>query len=243
MIKTARLTIWLLCISFIVLLIHDASLYPQYSWSEALFTAFLRLLVPFLTVCLTYLFRPEMSKRKWSSALYSLLWLFIIPYSFYNVTQVRHISELCRLAQRGFFAGYCDDLIWSILPPLVYSIGSLAVFFFCTDRLSSFMKKPYDNLFLLVIFLYSSFATVVGIYSRLDTFTMFLDFRTTIAALCSNLGNMQFWLNVFAYFVFAIVVYFSGRSLLKQMSGNVKGRSKNISQPIRSAATKKIIRD
>src|SRR3989344_1388921 len=153
--------IWITCLSFVIILIHDISLYPGYSWNETLFVAFLRLLIPLLTLCLTSFFQPGISKRKWVMVLYSVLWIFIIPYSFYNITQLRHISELCRLAQEQSFAYQCYGSLWRILPPFVYSVGSLAIFFYSVNHLSRLLRNPLKKLFLFGVFAYASFATVV----------------------------------------------------------------------------------
>lgn len=223
MIKTSYKVFFLLCIAAASILIRDFTLYPSYSWSDGVFTAMIRLAVLFFTVYLSYLFRPGMWKRKGLAILHVFLWISIIPHSFYNITQVRHVSEMCRLSQGNFFAGSCDDLLWTILPLLVYGIGSLVVFFYSVDRLASLIKGSYKYLFLLSVFGYAALGAVIGIYSRIDTiFSLFLDMHANLMLLGSIMKLSDFWFNVFAYFVFANIVYFSAKAsfdLMKPRAG------------------------
>ena len=214
--ELSRAAIALSCIAFTILLIQGWALYPQYSLSEALFTAFLRLLVPVLTIAVTYTFHRGMWKQKWLASLTILVWILLIPYGLYNVTQVRHVAELCRLPEGYFFAGNCHDSLWMLLPILAYSLGSLAIFLYSVKRVSSLLKPPFQRVLALSVFAYAAFATVIGISSRLDTLSIFLNFPATIAALRLAIYDTHFWINVFAFFLFATLSYYVDETLISK---------------------------
>ncbi|MFH1078277.1 MAG: hypothetical protein V1745_03300 [Patescibacteria group bacterium] len=208
---------WLVCIAFVVILIRDFTVYPQYSWGEAVLTTSIRLAVLLFTLYLTHLFRPGAWKRKGLTMFCFFLWILIIPHSFYNITQVRHISEICRLSQGLSFAGQCDHLLWSLLPLLLYGVGSFIVCLYSVDHLASLFKNPYRKLFLFGIFGYVSLGLAIGMYSRIDSIvSIFFDVRTNFKLIGSVMSIPDFWYNVLAYFVFANLVYFGGKALLGQ---------------------------
>lgn len=211
-------TIGLICAAFIIILIRDFTVYPEYSWGQALLTTSIRVAVLFFTVYLSRLFRQAAWKRRGLAILHLILWVCIIPHSFYNITQVRHISEICRLPERAFFAGQCNGMLWSILPLLIYSVGSLLVFLYSVDQVANKIAKPYQTFFFISVFAYVSLGAVIGIYSRIDTiFSIFLDVRANFALLGSVMSAPDFWYNVLAYFVFAVLAY-GARSFVKSVA-------------------------
>ena len=203
------------CLAFGVILVRDFSVYPGYTWGQAILTSFIRLMVLVITLVLTHVLYVCGWKRKGSAVPLFLLWLCILPHSFYNITQVRHLSEICRLPQGGFFAGQCNGLLWSILPLLIYGVGSLFIFFSSVDKVASTIRNSCRTIFTVSLFAYASLGLVAGMYSRIDSvISIFLDPKANISLLASTMRMGDFWVNAFAYFLFANAAYFVGRQLL-----------------------------
>lgn len=203
------------CIAFAVILMRDVSVYLSYTWGEAILTSVIRLMVLVVTLLLTRVLYLHGWKRKRSAVPLFLLWLCILPHSFYNITQVRHLSEICRLPQGEFFAGQCNGLLWSILPLMIYGVGSLLIFFYSVDRVASTIRSSYRTIFIVSMFSYASLGLVAGVFSRIDSvISIFLDPKVNIDLLALIMRTSDFWVNVLVYFFFANVVYFIGKELL-----------------------------
>lgn len=200
--------------SVLFFLIHNYTLYPFLSFSKHLFAAFLRMGVLVLTTLLSFLFQDALrQQRNIAIGIFLCCFVFLIPYSFYNLTQVRHIAEICHLSSGVSFVDVCAPVIWKVLLPVVYALLSIGVFYDAVFRVLGTVKRVWRTPTFFILMAYVAFAAVFGLFTRTDTFSLFSDTETVINLFRIVVVTGVFWINWAIFFVIGNLFYFG--ALLK----------------------------
>jgi len=167
--------------------------------------AFYRLLVAalplFITLCLT----STSGKKK---LLIYIVWIFFIPYPFYNFFQLRHIAEIFTYRDTYYLTqSRSINEIWKILPTAMYAFSQLIIFYFCLQRVTLNWLEKHRLFFVISVCFYVSVCSSFGLSIRLDTYHLITNSGTVYTGFLQLCSNTSFIVNTSVIFLFSIIIY------------------------------------
>jgi len=138
-----------------------------------------------------------------------VLWLFIIPYPFYNFFQLRHIAEIFTY-RNTFYLTQSNSIneIWKMLPTAMYAFSQLILFYYCLYNVTLKWEK-WKRLFVIIsVNLYVALCTAFGLSVRLDTYHLITDFDIVFRGFIVLIYDKSFRINIAFIFAFSVLVYF-----------------------------------
>lgn len=139
-----------------------------------------------------------------------VVWLFFLPYTIYSVTEIRHVSEVCRLAE-GTYTSVCADHLWMLYPTFIYALSGVAVFIYSVSAVATKLipTSSIKRAFILGICFYTSLASVFGLYTRFNAWDLMMKPVQTLTGLANVLSRSSFYLNTISFFLFTSILYFA----------------------------------
>lgn len=192
------------------LLLHDWNLYPNLRPYRVPVLSLLRLLLLAVPFVLGWMLACWSSRLSWvQKGLGWFLWLFFLPYTIYSVTEIRHVAELCRLAHDTYTSA-CVDNLWTLYPTLVYALAGTLLFVFSLSQVTAKLipESATKRFFILTACLYTSAASVFGLYTRLNIWDAFTNPWRFLDTIGTVLTKPAFSINVLVYFLFTSTVFF-----------------------------------
>lgn len=202
---------------FLALFFHDRYLYSFMSYGETFVLSSLRfflLCIPLVAGFAAVRFRGE--KKKLIAA--SIVWFFFLPYTIYSMTEIRHVAETCRLGTGLFYTEQCVYDAWHLLPTFLYGFAGVLIFMFTTIQVSSRLftdSTRNRGLFLLACCGYSAFASVFGLYSRVNMWEIVIHPVTVLTTLWSTVQSPGFVSNVCLFTLCFVVLIFFTHSVIR----------------------------
>ena len=216
MVITQRHTeIFTAIVLYINLVLFDLNLYPNLALSSSLILSGLRfsLLISPLIVgyCIS---RYNLSSGLRIPAI--IIWLLCIPYTSYSFTEIRHISELCRLPAGRYYTEVCLSHAWMLMPIFVYALGGILIFVFSVSQVTnSLFKRSYiKRLAIIGICFYSALAGTFGLFSRLNVWDIATRPGELIQAI-AILPTLDFFYNAIILMVFYILILFITNRMMR----------------------------
>lgn len=184
--------------------------YILYAPKLALSTILLQAIIRFGVALAPFLFTRtlQLTKTRFGNVLGVVLWLFFIPYPFYNFFQLRHIAEIFTLSADTYFTQSASlHELWKIIPVAIYACSQLLLFFYCSYQII-YRNRNFITQFILNAFLvfYAACATTFGIASRLDTFHILTKPQEVITAAATLSQNNSYLLNTTIIFITAFTL-------------------------------------
>ena len=167
--------------------------------------AFYRLLVATLPLITTLWLTCSSGKIK---LLVYIVWMFFIPYPFYNFFQLRHIAEIFTYRDTYYLTQSSSiNEIWKILPTAVYAFSQLILFYFCLQRVTSKWPVKFRLLFVLAVCFYVSVCSSFGLSVRLDTYHLIINLGNVYSEFLQLCHNTFFIINTTVIFLFSCRAY------------------------------------
>lgn len=210
--------LFLIAGSYFILFLNDYNLYPKLSYLHLGILSALRFVLLVLPILLGFLIVKYKQKKLIKYTLL-IFWLLFLPYTIYSITEIRHVSELCRLPDNLYYTEYCVTKLWSLIPVFLYAtIGSLS-FVFSVSQVTSnlFIVSRIKQFVILVLCFIGSFASVFGLYTRINIWEIFTHPSSTLYNLMITISQENFLENVFIYTIFVVGYFFVTNRLIRQM--------------------------
>jgi hypothetical protein len=184
------------------LILHDLNLYSHFDLRDASLLAFLRLLL-IVTPLAAAFFSP---KRKWLV----FVWLVFVPYLLYSFAEIRHVAELCPLSEGQLYTGQCVEQAWYLFPTFVYAFMGFLIFIATLMFVSAtlFRNSQMKRLFIIAITFYSSFASIFGLYARVNVWDILVSPPETFRFIIATTMQTAFWQNTVLLTVFTLFITF-----------------------------------
>lgn len=208
---------------YFALYLHDTNLYPHLSTSDATILAFLRFFL-IATPIVTGFLIVRFKNIKLLKILLLMLWLLLIPYTIYSVTEIRHISEVCRLPENNvYYTEICATKLWTLFPTFLYAtFGSLGFVFSVSQVISNIIPMSWKKqLVIIIICFYGAFSSVFGIYSRVNVWEIFSNPTNVVINLTATLSQTGFVTNFLIFSLFTIFYFFIANRILRQVDKHI----------------------
>lgn len=209
-IQRASLRALLIAGLYVVLFVYDSNLYPRLTSPHTAVLSLLRLGLLAAPLVLGFGIVKWKEKRLWRWA-FLLAWILFLPYTIYSITEIRHVAELCRLPVSGtYYTGECVADAWKLLPTLIYAFAGTIGFVFTVHQVTSSLAwfAWKRRALVLALCVYSAFASVFGLYSRLNVWRVFRAPGSTARTVAETFGQDGFVLNVVLFALFIGVTIF-----------------------------------
>ncbi len=209
------------------LIVFDWILYGRHGAERVLMLSSLRF---FLLACPMFL--GSLLIRLQPAALFqktvlAALWLFFLPYTIYSVIEIRHVSELCRLAEGAFYAPTCLPGVWMLLPAFAYAMAGTLAFVFSVSSVTNktFQRSWLKRIAILGICAYSALSSTFGLYSRLNAWDSLTRTKEVLDGIRHVFGMRAFLYDSIAVGVFFIVIFFVMNRLVRWGNRYIDGKS------------------
>lgn len=208
---------------YLALYLHDTNLYPQLNTLDTAILSFLRFFLiaaPIVTGFLIVRFKD----KKPLKILLLILWLLLIPYTIYSVTEIRHVSELCRLTESSiYYTEICATQVWTLFPTFLYAaFGSLGFVFSVSQVISNLIPVSWKKqLVIILLCLYGGFSSVFGIYSRVNVWEIFSNPANVVRNLTVTVSQTSFVTNFLIFSFFVVLYFFVTNRLLRQVDNHI----------------------
>ncbi|TAK05072.1 DUF1361 domain-containing protein [Patescibacteria group bacterium] len=197
------------CMVTAVFLLHDWNLYPNLRPFGVPVLSVLRLVLLGVPLFSGWsIARGSASGLK--SAFAWLLWLTFLPYTLYSVTEIRHVAELCRLPSGETYTGVCVDRLWTLYPVFLYALTGFLSYVFSLAQVATarFRDSGKKRLFMVSMCLLASFASVFGLYTRLNVWDALLRPQQMALSALQLFTARAFLVNLAWFFAFTVVTTF-----------------------------------
>lgn len=209
---------------YIALYLHDANLYPRLSTLDTAILAFLRFFLIAAPIVIGFLI-IGFKNTKLLKILLLILWLLLIPYTIYSVTEIRHISELCRLPENSvYYTEICAIKLWTLFPTFLYAaFGSLGFVFSVSQVISNLIPVSWKKqLAIIILCFYGGFASVFGIYSRVNVWEIFSNPTDVVKNLMATVSQTSFITNFMIFSLFTIFYFFIVNRIFRQVDKHIR---------------------
>ncbi len=209
MVITRQVSIYFTAIAFYIsLVLSDLYLYKDLS----ILNVFLLSLFRFFLIAIPLWSGLFLIKNRTSRCriIIWILWIFFLPYTIYSTTEIRHVSEICRLTTKLFYTESCVANAWHLLPLLTYALAGTLVFVFSIITVCSHFvqNSMYKRLCIIAACFYTAFASVFGLFTRINMWDIFLKPTTVISAMRVTMSQPMFFQNVIIFTLFFITITF-----------------------------------
>lgn len=202
---------------YAALFLHDLHLYPNLTIIGTLFLSLLRFGLIAVPVALGFVIvRRSISVR--SRTVAGALWVLLVPYTIYSITEIRHIAEVCRLREVVFYTEQCVAQSWTLIPTFAYAGAGVLAFVFTTSQVISALmaRSLYKRAVMLALCGYAAFASVFGLYTRINVWVLFTKPALFLHAFVSVFAREGFLENVAWFFVFYAGILFALNRILRR---------------------------
>lgn len=209
---------------YIALYLHDTNLYPHLNVLNTAILAFLRFILIAIPITLGFLI-IRFKNTKFFKILSLILWLLLIPYTIYSVTEIRHISELCRLPEGNvYYTEVCATELWTLFPTFLYAaLGSLGFVFSVSQVISNLLSVSWKKqLAIIILCLYGGFTSVFGIYSRVNVWEIFSNPTSVVKNLIAVISQTSFLTNFLIFSLFTIFYFFIINRIFRQVNKHIR---------------------
>ena len=209
---------------YIALYLHDTNLYPHLNELNTAILAFLRFILIAIPITLGFLI-VRFKNTKSFKILFLILWLLLLPYTIYSVTEIRHISELCRLPESNvYYTEICIIKLWTLFPTFLYAaLGSLGFVFSVSQVISNLLSMSWKKqLVIIILCLYGGFSSVFGIYSRVNVWEIFSNPTSVVKNLIGVISQTSFLTNFLIFSLFTIFYFFIVNRIFRQVNKHIR---------------------